>query len=63
MSRRNAREDAFRIIFESLINKLEAEEYLENYFDSIGEAQSGEEAAFLNKPVGNDNEYVEKTLK
>ncbi len=63
MSRKNAREDTFRIIFESLINTLEPEEYLENYFDSIGADEEAEETAFLNKPVGNDNEYVTSTLK
>lgn len=60
MSRKNAREDTFRIIFESLINTLEPQEYLENYFEAI---KDGGESAFLNKPVGSDNEYVENTLK
>ena len=35
MSRRFAREDTFRIIFESLINKLDSEKYLENYFEEV----------------------------
>lgn len=60
MSRKNAREDTFRIIFESLINTLEPQQYLENYFEAIEE---GGESAFLNKPAGSDNEYVERTLK
>lgn len=63
MSRKNAREDTFRIIFESLINTLEPDEYLADYFDSIETADNAEESAFLNKPVGNDNEYVVNTLK
>lgn len=62
MSRRNAREDAFRIIFESLINKLEANEYLENYFEAVKEDFDGEECAFLNKPFGSDAEYIVNTL-
>lgn len=59
MSRKNAREDTFRIIFESLINTLEPDEYLQNYFEAI---EDGKESAFLNKPIGNDNEYVKTTL-
>lgn len=62
MSRKNAREDTFRIIFESLINTLKPEEYLENYFDCVKSPAENEESAFLNKPVGNDNEYVENTV-
>jgi len=62
MSRKNAREDTFRIIFESLINTLEPTEYIQNYFEHLENPDESEESAFLNKPVGNDNEYVEKTV-
>lgn len=63
MSRRFAREDTFRIIFESLINKLDSEKYLENYFEEVKKTGvKGEEEAFLNKPTGSDNEYVKKAV-
>ena len=61
MSRKNAREDTFRIIFQSLINTLETDEYLIDYFQALEEGES--DGAFLNKPVGNDNEYVRKTVE
>ena len=62
MSRKNAREDTFRIIFESLINTLEPDEYIKDYFEHLEDADKYEESAFLNKPVGNDNEYVKETV-
>ena len=63
MSRKNAREDTFRIIFESLINTLEPSEYIQNYFEHLADKEKNDdESAFVNKPVGNDNEYVEKTV-
>jgi len=61
MSRKNAREDTFRIIFQSLINTLEVDEYLIDYFQALEEKEK--DGAFLNSPVGNDNEYVRKTVE
>ena len=60
MSRRNAREDTFRIIFESLINKMEKEEYLSDYFESIKRPQD-KDGAFLSDGDG-DIEYVETAV-
>ncbi|MBO4898466.1 MAG: transcription antitermination factor NusB [Clostridia bacterium] len=62
MSRKNAREDTFRIIFESLINKMEPEEYLLRYFEEVKKPVIEEEKAFLNEPTGKDNEYVKKVV-
>ena len=62
MSRKNAREDTFRIIFESLINKMEPEEYLSRYFEEVKKPVIEEEKAFLNEPTGSDNEYVKKVI-
>lgn len=61
MSRKNAREDSFRIIFQSLINTLETDEYLIDYFQAIEDG--GSDGAYLNNPQGNDNEYVRKTVE
>ncbi len=62
MSRKNAREDTFRIIFESLINKMEPSEYLDRYFEEVKKPVTDEEKAFINKPAGKDNEYVGKVI-
>lgn len=63
MSRKNAREDTFRIIFESLINTLEPDEYIQNYFEHLKTDDKSEDRVFLNKPTGNDNDYVQKTVE
>ena len=62
MSRKNAREDTFRIIFESLINKMEPEEYLSRYFEEVEKPIIEEEKAFINEPTGKDNDYVKKVI-
>ena len=62
MSRKNAREDTFRIIFESLINKMEPSEYLDRYFEEVKKSAADGEKAFINKPSGSDNDYVKTVL-
>ena len=62
MSRKNAREDTFRIIFESLINKMEPDEYLDRYFEEVKKPVIEEEKAFINEPTGSDNDYVKKVI-
>ena len=62
MSRKNAREDTFRIIFESLINKMEPGEYLDRYFEEVKKPIIEEEKAFINEPTGKDNDYVKKVI-
>ena len=62
MSRKNAREDTFRIIFESLINKMEPSEYLERYFEEVKKSAADEEKAFINEPSGSDNDYVKAVV-
>ena len=61
MSRRYAREDTFRIIFESLINKMEKDDYLADYFESVKNPAS-EDGAFLNTADKDDNDYVERAV-
>ena len=58
MSRRYARENSFRIIFESLINKMDKDEYLSDYFESI-KNPDGEDGAFLDT---DDDDYVKKAV-
>ena len=62
MSRKNAREDSFRIIFQSLINKLEISEYLDDYFASVEHPKKGGDTAFVNNPTGTDNDYVKEAV-
>ncbi len=62
MSRKNAREDTFRIIFESLINKMEPEEYLDRYFEEVQKPVIDEDKAFINEPTGSDNDYVKTVV-
>ena len=63
MSRRYAREDTFRIVFSSLINKMEADEYLAEYFESVkNPALSKKDVAFLNSDNPDDCEYVRKVV-
>lgn len=62
MSRKNAREDTFRIIFESLINKMEPEEYLDRYFEEVQKPVIDEDNAFINEPTGSDNDYVKTVV-
>lgn len=59
MSRKNAREDAFKLIFEASINESDSEEQLERYFEIAG----SENELFQNKPTGQDNEYVTEIIK
>lgn len=61
MSRRYAREDTFRIIFESLINKMEKDDYLADYFESV-EKPAADDGAFLNGADDADKEYVERAV-
>lgn len=63
MSRRNAREDAFRLIFQSLINMEAPEKLLENYFRAVEQTADDEEPVFVNEPRSTDNSYVEGVVK
>lgn len=62
MSRKNAREDSFRIIFQSLLNKMGVQEYLDSYFETVNLPSDDEEEIFVNKPTEADNEYVKKVV-
>lgn len=62
MSRKNAREDAFRIIFQSLINKMDTGEYLDYYFETVVLPPWDEEEFFVNNPTDADREYVKKVV-
>ena len=61
MSRKNAREDAFRLIFEGLINKYDTGERIDRYFSALNYPAENE-GAFINTPKGGDNEYVRTVL-
>lgn len=63
MSRKCAREDSFRIIFQSLTNKLCKEEYLDNYFETVNLPSWDEEEFYINKPTDADNEYIKRTVE
>lgn len=58
MSRKNAREDAFKLIFEASINEGGSEEQLGRYFEIVGK----EYELFRNKPTGQDNVYVTEII-
>lgn len=62
MSRKNAREDSFRIIFQSLINKLNADEFLDDYFNAVKKPLGDGEELFINDPTEADNEYVKNIV-
>ncbi len=62
MSRRNAREDSFRIIFQSLLNKMGVDEYLDSYFETVNLPSDDEEEIFVNNPSKADNEYIKKVV-
>lgn len=62
MSRKNAREDAFRLIFEGMANTDSLDERIERYLEIIS-APSEDESAFINTPSKGDNEYVSTILK
>jgi len=63
MSRKNAREDTFKLIFEAMINKGDYNDKLKNYFEAVAEPISEEESAFVNTPTHVDNQYIEAVLK
>ncbi len=60
MSRKNAREDAFRLIFEGMVNSDDANERLERYFGEV--ADPCDDCAFVNKPAKGDNDFVRKVF-
>ena len=60
--RKNAREDAFRILFEQLVNEGSADEKLERYFSALEEKADEEEKFYINKPVGVDNDYIRQVI-
>ena len=61
--RKNAREDAFRLIFEQYINKGESEEQLQRYFSVVEAERAEEEPLFVNKPTKQDNDYVRQIVE
>ncbi len=60
--RKNAREDAFRILFEQLVNEGSADEKLERYFSALEEKADEEDKFYINKPVGVDNDYIRQVV-
>ena len=62
MSRKNAREDSFKLVFEALINKSEPDEKIADYIEKVMTGEMEEEPLFINKPVKDDNEYVKKVF-
>ncbi|MDD6307927.1 MAG: transcription antitermination factor NusB [Clostridia bacterium] len=61
--RKNAREDAFRLLFEQLVNEGEVEEKLTRYFDTVAERAEEEEPFYVNSPAGEDNSYVKNVVE
>ena len=59
MSRKTAREDAFKLIFSSSLNKEECSDILDTFFDEQKSAD-GETFAKADK---NDREYIRTTLE
>ncbi len=56
--RKNAREDAFRLLFEQNVNPEEAAEKLERYFEVAPKEQKAEEPFYVNRPSEEDRKYT-----
>ncbi|MBE7025667.1 MAG: transcription antitermination factor NusB [Ruminococcaceae bacterium] len=56
--RKNAREDAFRLLFEQNVNPEEAAEKLTRYFETAKEEQKAEEPFYVNRPSEQDRTYT-----
>ncbi len=61
--RKNAREDAFRLLFEQHVNPENAAEKLKRYFETAKEEQKAEEPFYVNRPSAADIAYTEKIVE
>ena len=61
--RKNAREDAFRLLFEQHVNPEEAAEKLERYFETAGKEGKTEEPFYVNRPSEQDTAYTRKVVE
>lgn len=61
--RKNAREDAFRLLFEQHVNPEEATEKLERYFSSAKEESKKEEPFYVNRPSEADSVYTRAVVE
>ncbi len=61
--RKNAREDAFRLLFEQHVNPEEAAEKLERYFEKAKEEQKTEEPFYVNRPSAEDKAYTRSVVE
>ncbi len=61
--RKNAREDAFRLLFEQHVNPEEAAEKLKRYFDFAREEEKSEEPFYVNRPSKADVEYTSRVVE
>ncbi len=61
--RKNAREDAFRILFEQHVNPEEAKEKLERYFETAKEERGEKEPFYINRPSVADTEYMRAVVE
>ena len=62
MSRKNAREDSFKLIFEALFNNDNPDEKLSDYLEKVNNGEIDEEPLFVNKPIKDDNDYVREVF-
>ncbi len=61
--RKNAREDAFRLLFEQHVNPEEAAEKLERYFLTAKEESRKEEPFYVNRPSEADVAYTRAVVE
>ncbi len=61
--RKNAREDAFRLLFEQHVNPEEAAEKLERYFLTAKEEAKAEEPFYVNRPSEADTAYTREVVE
>lgn len=61
--RKNAREDAFRLLFEQNVNPEEAAEKLQRYFETAREEQKAEEPFYVNRPSAEDKTYTRTVVE
>ena len=61
--RKNAREDAFRLLFEQHVNPEEAAEKLERYFSAAKEESKKEEPFYVNRPSEADAQYTRTVVE
>lgn len=61
--RKNAREDAFRLLFEQSVNPEGAEEKLTRYFETAKEEQKAEEPFYVNRPSAGDKAYTRAVVE